>query len=268
MEAVIVNKVEAILFDIGETLLCFGRTRSSVLLRRAAQLSYDYLKSIVQPVGSFQKYLLYNHLAMQFHIIRSAITGNDFDALVVLKDIGQKRGYDLDPGQWDELHFCWYRPLYERASTEPGLVETLSTLASAGIKLGLVSNTFVHCTALERHMDQLGILRFFDVRVYSYQHRRRKPHRDIFLHAARQIQSAPANILYVGDRIDKDVKGSLGAGMQPVLKTAYTNAGKTLPANIAADVIRIDRISELTDIVKKINASPQFSSTTAGIQAI
>ncbi len=35
--------------------------------------------------------------------------------------------------------------------------------------------------------------------------------------------------MFVGDRIDNDVRPSLKTGMRAVLKTAYTNVGRKLP---------------------------------------
>ena len=90
---------------------------------------------------------------------------------------------------------------------------------------------------------------FFDTRVYSCEFGFRKPDKRIFLEAARQVGAEPANIIYVGDRINKDVKGALRAGMKPVLKNAYTNADKKVPDGVE----RIERISELPELVGKIN---------------
>jgi len=56
--------------------------------------------------------------------------------------------------------------------------------------------------------------------------------------------------LYVGDRIDKDIRPALRSGMQAVLKTAYTNTGKKTPRG----AWRINQLSELPGLIEKINA--------------
>jgi hypothetical protein len=53
----------------------------------------------------------------------------------------------------------------------------------------------------------------------------------------------------VGVRIDKDIELTLKIGMTPVLKTAYTNIGKTPPDGNS----KINQISELSELIKKIN---------------
>ena len=58
------------------------------------------------------------------------------------------------------------------------------------------------------------------------------------------------NILYVGDRIDKDIKPALIIGFKPVLKAAYTNTGKKLPEGAC----KITHLSELPGLVEKTNA--------------
>ena len=117
------------------------------------------------------------------------------------------------------------------------------------IKLGILSNTFVNAESLEKHLEQLGLLDFFSVRMYSYRFDFRKPDLRIFEIAAERLDEAPENILYVGDRIDMDIKPALKLGMQPVLKAAYTNAGKTPPDG----AWKINQISELPTLIKKIN---------------
>jgi HAD superfamily hydrolase (TIGR01662 family) len=177
------------------------------------------------------------------------VTGRDFDSLAVLRKYGTRRGFGLSAEQWQQLNWLWYEPLRQRAWVEPGLAETLAELAEAGLKLGIVSNTFVSGSTLDRHLAEEGLISFFDTRVYSCEFGLRKPNKRIFLEAARQVGAEPANIIYVGDRVNKDVKGALRAGMQPVLKNAYTNVGKKPPAGVE----RIDSISELPDLVGKIN---------------
>jgi putative hydrolase of the HAD superfamily len=85
--------------------------------------------------------------------------------------------------------------------------------------------------------------------MYSYEFDFRKPDLRIFRIAVERIGEAAGNILYVGDRIDMDIEPALQMGMQPVLKAAYTNAGKT-PPNGAH---KIDHIRELPSLIESIN---------------
>ncbi len=243
------KKIKAVLFDLGETLLNFGKVNTGRLFLQGAKLSYDFLKSCGQPLGSFQYYCCRNLISMRIRYLLSNITKNDFNSLALLRGIGIKKGIRLDGQQWRYFGWLWYEPLSKVATTEPDIKETLTTLKNSGLKLGIISNTFVNSSSLEKHMEQEGILDFFTVRLYSYEFDFRKPDVRIFKIAAERIGEALENILYVGDRIDKDIRPAIRNGMQAVLKTAYTNNGKKIPKG----AWKINQISELPALVEKIN---------------
>jgi HAD superfamily hydrolase (TIGR01549 family) len=244
------KKIKAVLFDLGDTLLNFGQVNTTRLFRQGARLSYDFLKSCSQPVGNFQYYCWRNLMGLRIRHLLSNITKKDFNSLALLRRIGIKKGIRLDGKQWRHFGWLWYEPLSKVATTEPKIKETLAVLKNLGLKLGIVSNTFVNGCSLDKHLKQLGILDFFTVRVYSYEFDFRKPNTQIFKVAAKRIGETLENILYVGDRIDKDIKPAVKTGMQAVLKAAYTNAGKKVPQG----AWKINRLCELPGLVKRINA--------------
>lgn len=235
------EKIQAILFDLGETLITFGRLDTRNLLKESARLSYEFLKNAEQPVCGFQRYYLRNIFALRRMYVWSFITGRDFDSLGLLKSIGLRRGYKLTDEQWQQFAWSWYEPLSKMAIVEPDIRNTLLKLREIGLKLGIVSNTFVSAASLDRQLQEYGLLEFFPLRIYSYTQARRKPDIGIFREAARQIGIEPHKILFVGDRLDADIHGALKAGMKPILKSAYTNKGKRTPPGVR----KIDLLSEL-----------------------
>lgn len=243
------RKIQAILFDLGETLILFGRLRANEIFNRAARLSYEYLIEHRQPAGSYRRYWLWNFFGIRLRLLISFLTGNDFDSLTTLRQYGLKKGFNLTDSQWEELNWQWYRPLAEQGRFESQTADTLKALRQAGLKLGILSNTFIHSSSLDRHLKEAGLLDYFDLRLYSYQFSFRKPDRRIFLEAARRIGTEPSRILFVGDRMDKDVQGARNAGMIPVLKHAYTNKKKGVPEG----VFRIQSICELPNLIETLN---------------
>lgn len=241
--------IKAALFDLGETILNFGKINATPLFRQGARLSYDYLKSCGQSVGNFECYCWRNLIALRIRNIIAGITKKDFNSAAFLRGNGTKKGITLDAQQWKHFASLWYEPLRKIATTEPDIKQTLAALKNAGLKLGIVSNTFVNGSSLDRHLEQVGILDFFPVRLYSYEFDFRKPDLRIFKIAAERIGEAMGNILYIGDRLDKDIEPALKLGMKTVLKTAYTNTGKKIPD----DVLKINRLSELPKLVEEIN---------------
>jgi HAD superfamily hydrolase (TIGR01549 family) len=240
-----------VLFDLGETLLSFGRVSASRIFRKGARLSYDYLKSLDQPVGSFAVYKLKNFVALRTKHLLSTVKRRDFDALELLRDIGTKAGYNLTDEQWEQLVWLWYQPLSEKGAAEPDIVETLTRLRESGLKLGILSNTFVHGSSLDRHLAEAGILDFFPLRMYSYQFTFRKPDLRIFEAAAERIGHTPAEIMFVGDRIDNDVRPATKLGMTAVLKRTYANGAVKLPA----EAYQVQLLSELPALIEKIRPS-------------
>ena len=244
------KKIKAVLFDLGDTLLDFGKLNPGEIFRQGARLSYDFLKSRGQPIGNFKYYCLWNMAALQFRRLISNITRNDFNSLTLLRLAGMKKGIRLDGKQWRHFAWLWYEPLRKVATVEPDIKETLTRLKNSGLKLGIVSNTFVSRDSLEKHMEQVGILDFFAPRMYSYEFDFRKPDARIFRLAAERIGETPDNILFVGDRINMDIRPAIKIGMQAVMKTAYTNAGK----KISDGAWKINHISELPALIEKINS--------------
>jgi len=244
------KRIKAVLFDLGETLLNFGKVNATSLFRQGARLSYDFLKSLGQPVGNFEWYFWLNLIRVRMRHLLSNIMRRDFDALELLRKVGTKKGARLIAEQWQHLAWLWYEPLSKLARTEPGMKETLTELKESGLKLGIVSNTFISSYSLEKHLSQLGLLDLFAVRVYSHEFDFRKPDLRIFRTAAERIGEVMENIMYVGDSLYRDIRPAVKAGMYAVVKDAYTNASKKLPEG----VLRIHQLAELPGLIGKINA--------------
>jgi putative hydrolase of the HAD superfamily len=252
------TQIKAVVFDLGETLLNFGKVETMRVFRQSATQTYDYLISHGQPAGKFWWYFIRNIAAIQVRNLWGKITGRDFDALSLLKSFGIRRGYKLSEEQWREVGWLWYEPLSRIAKVEPDIKETLGKLKGMGLKLGILSNTFISAGSLDRQLGQLGILDFFPYRLYSYQFDFRKPDRRIFEAAIAKTGEPAENILFVGDRIYVDIMPALKMGMHAVLKSAYTNMGKEVPNGVR----RIDRIAELPGIIEKVNTydgQPDFA---------
>jgi HAD superfamily hydrolase (TIGR01549 family) len=245
------HEIKAVLFDLGDTLLDFGKVSTTKLVLQGARSSYDFLKELGQPVGSFAGYFMRYLVRLRIRYFLSEYTGRDFDSLTLLEKVGRKEGMTCSREQWEQVIWHWYKPLSDLARVEANLKETLSGLRAFGLKLGIVSNTFVNRASLERHLENLGIRDFFSVRVYSYELGLRKPDMRIFKIAAEKIGEALENILFVGDRIDADIRPALRGGMAAALKEAYTNAGKRTPPG----AWRIQHISELLGLIEKTNAA-------------
>jgi len=251
------DQIKAILFDLGDTILNFGRINTTKAFLAGARASHAYLKDHTQPVAWFPWYFARNLVRLRMKYLISNLTKRDFNSFEVLQAVGARQGVNLSLEEWEQFAWLWYEPLSRCARIEPDLHETLGTLQRLGLKLGIVSNTFVNRASLERHLRGLDLLEFFSVQLYSYEYGFRKPNTEIFRIAVDAIGESARSILFVGDRIDNDILPALDSGMHAVLKDAYTNAGKPTPAGAR----RIRLLSELPAIVERINTP---APSTAG----
>jgi len=243
------ESIRAILFDLGDTILSFGRVNTTRAFLQGARATYGFLKEHGQPVSAFAWYFLANLVRLRSRYLIANITRRDFNSLEVLQTVGARKGVNLSPPQWQQFAWLWYEPLSRCASVEDDIRQTLTALKRLGLRLGIVSNTFVTRGSLERHLRMLGILEFFCMQLYSHEVDVRKPNREIFRIAAERIGVPARNILVVGDRIDNDIRPALQDSMTAVLKDAYTNAGRKTPPG----AYRIRRLAELPALIERIN---------------
>jgi putative hydrolase of the HAD superfamily len=92
----------------------------------------------------------------------------------------------------------------------------LDALRARDIRTGLVSNAFDPGWLLRSDLDQMGVGGRLDAIVFSSEVGKRKPHPDIFRRALDDLDVAPAEALFVGDRLYEDVRGAGELGMTTV----------------------------------------------------
>lgn len=99
----------------------------------------------------------------------------------------------------------------------PHLAQTIARLQDLGYRIGLVSNTGrTWGRYLRPIQDELGIGRYFDVRIFSDEVRVRKPDRRIFERALAGLRLQPEEVVHVGDDVQADIAGATGVGLRAV----------------------------------------------------
>lgn len=244
------RNITGVLFDLGDTLLRFGKVETRGVFEEGAELAYAYLESLGQPLPSFAQFHARQFRTIRWHVLKSRLTRREFNALELLLGQSRRMGQDLTHDQATELAWMWYRPLHDQARVEPDTRDVLRRLRDDGIVLGLVSNTFIPGQVLDRHLDEEGLLEFFPVRVYSCDVGYRKPHRRIFGIACQRAGLQPAQTMYVGDSLRADVYGANRAGLISVLFDPEDEnpPGKRRPR------FRVTALSQVPEIVEECNA--------------
>ncbi|HEX7008447.1 MAG TPA: HAD family hydrolase [Phycisphaeraceae bacterium] len=210
--------LRAILFDLGDTLIQFGRVDRASLFRRATARTYRLWAQRQRRMPSFRRYYLHQWSAIHWAFFKTVLYRREVDAMRLIRRACRKLWLTAPEAFFKELVWAWYEPLAQVARLEPGTHQTLDRLARSGYRLGIVSNTFVPGFVLDRHLAQLDLLRYFPYRIYSCDVGYRKPDRRIFDRAVQAIGAAASQCVFVGDLLDADIHGAHQAGLTPVWK--------------------------------------------------
>jgi HAD superfamily hydrolase (TIGR01662 family) len=90
--------------------------------------------------------------------------------------------------------------------------DALAALRSAGLRIGLVSNSARDVREFARHHG-LDV----DAGISSFHHGRTKPHASIFRAVLDLLGVEPGDAVMVGDTIADDIEGALALGMRAIL---------------------------------------------------
>jgi HAD superfamily hydrolase (TIGR01549 family) len=243
--------IRAVLFDLGDTLLDFEPVDSRALFRRGATKTYEYLQRKGCKLPPFENYCRRQLRAIRWAYFWAKLTRREFNSLTLLRRLAGDIHVQDNENILMRLAWLWYSPLIEHTSIEPELVSTLALLQARGIKLGIVSNTFVPGEVLDRHLRLTGLLEFFPTRIYSSEVGFRKPDRRIFELASKSLRVEPAQTLFVGDIVKTDILGARACGMRTAIKQPWCSP--TARHRIADHVVR--RIADVLEIV--FNGAPQ-----------
>ena len=103
---------------------------------------------------------------------------------------------------------CHHFELYD------DVADVLRELSSAGLRIGLISNSHRCLASFQSHFELQGLI---TATVSSSEHGFMKPHPSIFSAALQLVNAAPAESVMVGDSLRHDVEGALRVGMRGVL---------------------------------------------------
>lgn len=240
--------LKAILFDLGGTLFDFDAVNRARIFQSAGRNTYQYLSSMGHSLPPFNRYYKSHVWAVRWAYVWSVLRRREFNVFDLLTTMCQRMQLQLDNPTLEELAWQWYFPHVEETRVASDVIPTLTKLRERGLKLALVSNTFIPGFVLDKHLAMHDLLEFFPIRVYSSAVGVCKPHPRIFEEALRQTGVKASDALFVGDIVRKDIVGAQRVGMRAVLRkpTALNGHHRT------ADFV-IRRISELHNIVSSFD---------------
>jgi putative hydrolase of the HAD superfamily len=216
--------IRAVLFDAGNTLLFLDYERLAAGVTPAAgiELTGGALAAVADRAAREME--------------RAAATDRE-RASLFLETLFRLAG--VPESRLEEVHAALIRLHGERhlwSGVDPRTLAALTRLRSAGLRLGVVSNSDGR---VEQALAAAGLRAFFDVVVDSGLAGMEKPDPRIFGAALDALGVSPGEAIYVGDIYEVDVVGARAAGLRAALVDPEGRHGERgLPTGrTVADVI-------------------------------
>lgn len=137
----------------------------------------------------------------------------------------------------------------------------LAQLTEQGRSLGLVSNTLWAPEVHDADLARFGLLDYLAVRIYSSAAGVVKPHPAIYRQALDRFDVAPAEAVFVGDKLAVDIAGPQKIGMRAIL-VASPFREESHP-EIQPDA-RIATLAELPDLLQSWDQVIESQAPVAG----
>jgi putative hydrolase of the HAD superfamily len=213
--------IQVVLFDLGGTLLHYEQPPENSF----DALNVKALGALLDAAAGFGTRVPDRELAIRAvgrmaSAMEARATRTQYanTAEVIIQDGLEAVGVKLSSKAWDAGLAAYYEAVSAIVQPVAGDAEAvLARLAGQGLGLGLVSNTFWAPAMHDADLARFGLLDYLPVRVYSCVFGMTKPHPSIYRHALDKLDVAPAEAIFVGDKLKVDVAGPQRLGMRAVL---------------------------------------------------
>jgi FMN phosphatase YigB (HAD superfamily) len=217
--------IQAVLFDVGDTLLHFETAKARRFVAKGARPAHERLCEIGFDPPAYESYVRAIKRSFQWAYVWSRLRRREAQLVRAFKRAHHRMGIYVDDEQMNDLALRCTSPFRRFFTMDEETTVVVERLAAAKFKLGLVSNTLFPGLSDVRYM---------------------KPHRKIFRLALDQLGVPAGETLFVGDRMDNDVKGPSRVGMKTAL---FVRNGSVPRSRYGPDHI-IRRLSEVPVILQ------------------
>jgi len=209
--------MQAILFDLGDTLIHFETADHKRLLDATARPVYDELCGMGYQPPAYEAY----SRVMKWQFLRayfwSRVRRREVRAIPTVSHAHKSMRMYLNDEENARISSRAIPAVRQFFTKDAHANEIVAELAGEGYKLGIISNTVLPGESIDGYLDQEGLLSYFPVRVYSSEVGYMKPDRRIFRIALNEMNVAPSDAVFIGDRLDNDVGGASRLGMKTIL---------------------------------------------------
>ncbi len=238
--------IDAVLFDLGDTLLHFETEQARHFLESATRPAYEHLVALGFRVPEYRVYFRAIKQRFLRAFVWSRLIRREAQLVDTFHRLHHRLGIDINEAQMTDLAMRCVAPFQKFFNVDAEARAVMAELQAAGFKLGLVSNTLFPGFTVDDVLRLERLLEFFPMRVYSSDVGYMKPHRRIFETALERLGVAADHTVFVGDRMDKDVQGAARLGMKTIL---LNRNGRTPRGRICPDHV-VRALSEVPTVLK------------------
>lgn len=127
----------------------------------------------------------------------------------------------------------------------PGAARCLSSLRSAGYTVGIGTNMTAEYQFAK--LERLGLMDYVDFLVSSEEAGAEKPDGRLFALCVEKAGCPAGACAFVGDSLESDALGALGAGLRPV----WLHSGEP-PADLPGGIAVVRSLAELPDLLRSL----------------
>jgi putative hydrolase of the HAD superfamily len=243
--------IQVVLFDLGGTLLHYEQLPDKPMEKvngdamRALLAAAVKAGAKVPDPGLAIKAVGRMGAAMEAKARRANLANT---AETIIQEGLEAVGVKLPPNAWDAGISAYYASVSAAVMPVDGdAPAVLAHLTAQGRGLGLVSNTFWSPALHDADLARFGLLDYLPVRVYSCAAGITKPHPLIYRQALDALDVAPAEAVFVGDRLDVDIAGPQKIGMRAVLVITPHRAERHPEITPDASIHAIEELLPLLD---------------------
>ena len=203
-----------VLFDYGQTLIAEqkfdGVKGTEAVLQYATRNKYHLSAEQVQAKANEINQELGRFDPKKRHLFQIEIPNTMFTPYLY-----ESQGIEIALSN-AEIDTVFWNAAAPGTPTE-GIKDFLDYLKNKGIRTGVISNISYNPSVVAERINRLLPDNTFEFIITSSNFLFRKPNKRIFDLALEKAQLRPDEVWYIGDQYECDVKGSLNAGMFPIL---------------------------------------------------
>ncbi len=237
---------KAVFFDLGNTLVSYYTKKEfPTVLKQSIIAVYNYLR-------------LEGLIPKKFTISWQKVQKENYESsdhrVRPLEDrLRQIFGLDLtsiDDATMLEACSAFMNPIFARARLHQDVLPTLKELKRRRFKLSIVSNTpWGSPSQIWRaHLEMVGISQHFEGIIFCRDVGWRKPAKQIFEYALREMGVSARQSIFVGDDFRWDVQGPRTVGMDCLLIVRNVMENLTIPSGVRV----INSLPELLSILQLV----------------